>query len=84
MAQVLLVEISFPLMNSMLNPLSNVWYVCGTRTVMFVGGPNTREDFHLEQGSEFFFQIQGNMRLPTVSFVVNVNADQAILCQLQL
>eukprot|EP00939_MAST-03C_sp_MAST-3C-sp1_P000540 g540.t1 len=33
---------------------------------MFVGGPNTREDFHIEHGSEFFFQLQGNIELPTV------------------
>jgi len=35
-------------------------------TVMFVGGPNTRTDFHLDQGSEFFFQLKGNMCLPTI------------------
>jgi hypothetical protein len=34
--------------------------------VMFVGGPNTRTDFHLDLGSEFFFQMKGNMELPTV------------------
>lgn len=33
---------------------------------MFVGGPNTRTDFHLDLGSEFFFQFSGNMELPTV------------------
>lgn len=35
-------------------------------TIMFVGGPNTRTDFHLDQGSEFFYQIRGNMELPTI------------------
>eukprot|EP00928_Gymnodinium_smaydae_P040658 TRINITY_DN27556_c0_g3_i1.p1 TRINITY_DN27556_c0_g3~~TRINITY_DN27556_c0_g3_i1.p1 ORF type:complete len:343 (-),score=74.06 TRINITY_DN27556_c0_g3_i1:18-1001(-) len=35
-------------------------------TVMFVGGPNTRTDFHLDEGSEFFYQIRGNMELPTI------------------
>jgi len=35
-------------------------------TVMFVGGPNTRTDFHLDLGSEFFYQIRGNMQLPTI------------------
>ena len=27
-------------------------------TVMYVGGPNSREDFHIEEGSEFFFQMK--------------------------
>lgn len=27
-------------------------------SVMFVGGPNRRTDFHLEEGSEFFFQMK--------------------------
>lgn len=35
-------------------------------TVMFVGGPNTRTDFHLDEGSEFFYQMQGNIELPTI------------------
>ena len=35
-------------------------------SVMFVGGPNRREDFHLEEGSEFFFQLRGDMELPTL------------------
>lgn len=35
-------------------------------TVMFVGGPNTREDFHLDEGSEFFYQIRGKMELPII------------------
>lgn len=35
-------------------------------SVMFVGGPNTRTDFHIESGSEFFYQLKGNMELPTI------------------
>lgn len=35
-------------------------------SVMFVGGPNRREDFHIEEGSEFFYQLRGNMELPTI------------------
>ena len=35
-------------------------------SIMCVGGPNTRTDFHLEAGAEFFWQIQGDMELPIV------------------
>ena len=35
-------------------------------SVMAVGGPNTRTDFHLEHGAEFFWQVQGDMELPIV------------------
>lgn len=34
--------------------------------VMFVGGPNKRRDFHLDRGSEFFYQIRGDMKLPII------------------
>jgi len=48
-------------------PICNKLMHKGQLSVMFVGGPNTREDFHIEEGSEFFFQMRGNMFLPTVS-----------------
>ena len=35
-------------------------------SIMFVGGPNQREDFHMEEGSEFFYQLRGDMTLPPV------------------
>jgi len=31
-----------------------------------VGGPNSRSDFHVDPGQEFFYQVQGDMCLRTV------------------
>jgi len=34
--------------------------------VMVVGGPNTRRDYHYDEGPEFFYQIEGEMLLRTM------------------
>ncbi|NXF26265.1 3HAO dioxygenase, partial [Rhodinocichla rosea] len=34
--------------------------------VMFVGGPNERKDYHIEEGEELFYQIQGDMCLKII------------------
>lgn len=34
--------------------------------VMVVGGPNSRTDYHYDEGPEFFYQIEGEMLLKTI------------------
>ncbi|MFC6634892.1 3-hydroxyanthranilate 3,4-dioxygenase [Microbulbifer taiwanensis] len=34
--------------------------------VMVVGGPNTRKDYHVDEGPELFYQIEGDMLLKTI------------------
>jgi 3-hydroxyanthranilate 3,4-dioxygenase len=34
--------------------------------VMAVGGPNKRKDFHVEDGPEFFYQIEGDITLRVI------------------
>ena len=34
--------------------------------VMIVGGPNSRHDYHLDEGPELFYQIEGDMLLKVI------------------
>jgi 3-hydroxyanthranilate 3,4-dioxygenase len=56
---------------------------CFVAAARFIGGPNTREDYHLDLGSEFFFQMKGNMELPTIQQgkrkLVKINQGQVYL-----
>jgi len=44
-------------------PVGNKCIVNGDYIVMVVGGPNARDDFHIEDGPEWFHQIEGEMVL---------------------
>lgn len=47
-------------------PVGNRVIEDGELKVMIVAGPNQRSDYHVEEGEEWFYQIQGNMILRVV------------------
>uniref|UniRef100_A0A8C5KCV0 3-hydroxyanthranilate 3,4-dioxygenase n=1 Tax=Jaculus jaculus TaxID=51337 RepID=A0A8C5KCV0_JACJA len=44
-------------------PVCNKLMHQGQLKIMFVGGPNTRKDYHIEEGEEVFYQLEGDMLL---------------------
>ena len=47
-------------------PVANKLLFGGDLKVMVVGGPNQRRDYHLQEGEEFFAQLEGTLTLKTV------------------
>ena len=48
-------------------PVANREIYAGSEfIVMIVGGPNSRSDYHVDEGPELFYQIEGDMLLKTV------------------
>ena len=51
--------------------------------IMVVGGPNTRKDYHIDEGEEFFYQIEGNMILRIIKDGkpedININEGEIFL-----
>ena len=41
-------------------------FEAGDFIVQVVGGPNSRTDYHLDEGPELFYQVEGQMVLKTV------------------
>ena len=41
-------------------------FEAGDFIIMVVGGPNARDDYHLDEGPEFFYQLEGDMLLRTI------------------
>ncbi|XP_015225452.1 PREDICTED: 3-hydroxyanthranilate 3,4-dioxygenase [Cyprinodon variegatus] len=52
--------------NAFLPPVCNKLMHFSQLLIMFVGGPNTRKDYHLEEGEELFFQLKGDMCLKVI------------------
>ncbi|MEQ2302030.1 hypothetical protein AMECASPLE_002230 [Ameca splendens] len=52
--------------NAFLPPVCNKLMHFSQLLIMFVGGPNTRKDYHIEEGEELFFQLKGDMCLKVI------------------
>ena len=52
-------------------PVCNKLMHFGQLIVMFVGGGNERDDFHINEGEELFYQLKGDMLL-----VIEENGQQ--------
>ncbi|KAI6649774.1 3-hydroxyanthranilate 3,4-dioxygenase-like [Oopsacas minuta] len=52
---------------SFVPPVCNkLMHGAGQLKIMFIGGPNVRKDYHMEEGEELFYQIRGDMVLKIV------------------
>ncbi|MEL6302131.1 MAG: 3-hydroxyanthranilate 3,4-dioxygenase [Pseudomonadota bacterium] len=51
--------------------------------IMVVGGPNQRDDYHIDEGEEFFYQLEGDMVLRTIQdqqrVDIPISAGQVLL-----
>ena len=51
--------------------------------IMVVGGPNTRKDYHIDEGEEFFYQLEGRMVLRIIEHGkpkdININEGEIFL-----
>ncbi|KAM8809689.1 3-hydroxyanthranilate 3,4-dioxygenase [Eudromia elegans] len=52
--------------NAFLPPVCNKLMHRSQLNVMFVGGPNERKDYHIEEGEELFYQVKGDMCLKII------------------
>ena len=44
----------------------NLYIDSGDYIVMVVGGPNARKDYHYNETEEFFFQLEGDIKLKII------------------
>lgn len=70
--------------SSFVPPVCNkLMYGAGQLKVMFIGGPNVRKDYHMEEGEEIFYQVKGDMVLKIVEKGVHkdVPIKEGEVCQ---
>ncbi|XP_062851969.1 3-hydroxyanthranilate 3,4-dioxygenase [Trichomycterus rosablanca] len=51
---------------SFLPPVCNKLMFFHQLNIMYVGGPNIRKDYHIEEGEELFYQVRGDMVLKVI------------------
>lgn len=51
---------------SFLPPVCNKLMFFYQLNIMYVGGPNVRKDYHIEEGEELFYQVRGDMVLKVI------------------
>jgi len=56
-------------------PVGNKMVYTGNKDfiVMVVGGPNSRKDYHFEDGEELFYQLEGDITVKTIQEGKNVD-----------
>ena len=47
-------------------PVGNICMENGDLMIMVVGGPNSRKDYHYEDGAEFFYQVEGDITVKII------------------
>ncbi|KAI7806071.1 3-hydroxyanthranilate 3,4-dioxygenase [Triplophysa rosa] len=52
--------------SSFLPPVCNKLMFFYQLNIMYVGGPNIRKDYHIEEGEELFYQVRGDMVLKVI------------------
>uniref|UniRef100_A0A674N9M0 3-hydroxyanthranilate 3,4-dioxygenase n=1 Tax=Takifugu rubripes TaxID=31033 RepID=A0A674N9M0_TAKRU len=52
--------------DAFLPPVCNKLMHFSQLNIMFVGGPNIRKDYHIEEGEELFYQLKGDMCLKVI------------------
>ena len=52
--------------------------------IMVVGGPNSRKDYHVDVGEEFFYQLEGDMVLKIIGWIILPIAAWIVLESLKI
>lgn len=62
-------------------PINNYCVTNTPQTIMIVGGPNARTDYHINSTPEYFYQYRGSMLLKTVDVAASNDASTSLNSQ---